>query len=177
VLLWTTRRRSGSRSSRLEVGKLRKLTSQNDAWVAQLQLGETRDIQATTADGTDVHGLLTLPVGYVAGKKYPMLLWIHGGPNGQDSHAFSNDRQLFAGKGYAVLNVNYRGSNGRDTAYQQAIFADWGNKEVVDLLACVDEVVRSRESPTPTASALAAGAMAESSPTTPSPLRLALRPR
>ena len=51
-------------------------------------------------------------------------------------------RQLFAGKGYAVLNVNYRGSNGRDTAYQQAIFADWGQKEVVDLLASVDEVVK-----------------------------------
>ena len=126
----------------LEDDKLRKLTSHNDAWVAQLQLGETRDLQAKTADGTDVHALLTLPVGYVAGNKYPMLLRIHGGPSGQDGHSFTPERQLFAGKGYAVLNVNYRGSNGRDTAYQQAIFADWGQKEVVDLLACVDEAVK-----------------------------------
>ena len=71
-----------------------------------------------------------------------MLLRIHGGPSGQDGHTFTPERQLFAGKGYAVLNVNYRGSNGRDTAYQQAIFANWGQKEVVDLLACVDEAVK-----------------------------------
>jgi dipeptidyl aminopeptidase/acylaminoacyl peptidase len=123
-------------------GGLRKLTSHNDALVATLKLGETRDLQAKSPDGTDVHALLTLPVGYEAGKKYPMLLRIHGGPNGQDAHSFSPERQLFAAKGYAVLNVNYRGSNGRDTAYQQAILADWGNKEVVDLLACVDEAVK-----------------------------------
>jgi dipeptidyl aminopeptidase/acylaminoacyl peptidase len=126
----------------LEEGRLRKLTAQNDAIVAQLKLGETRDLQATSPDGTEVHALLTLPVGYVAGKKYPMLLRIHGGPNGQDAHAFTVERQLFAAKGYAVLNVNYRGSNGRDTAYQQAIVADWGDKEVVDLLASVDEAVK-----------------------------------
>jgi dipeptidyl aminopeptidase/acylaminoacyl peptidase len=93
-------------------------------------------------DGTEVHGLLTLPTGYVAGKRYPLLLLIHGGPDGQDAHAFVPQRQLFAGRGYAVLNVNYRGSHGRGKAYQQAIFADWGQKEVVDLLACVDETVK-----------------------------------
>jgi dipeptidyl aminopeptidase/acylaminoacyl peptidase len=126
----------------LEDGKLRRLTSHNDALLAQLKLGETRDLQAKTKDGTDVHALLTLPVGYLSGHKYPMLLRIHGGPNGQDVHSFNPERQLFAAKGYAVLNVNYRGSSGRDTAYQQAIFADWGNKEVVDLLASVDEAVK-----------------------------------
>ncbi len=141
ALLWTTDTTPPAIYT-LEDSKLRKLTSHNDAWVAQLQLGETRDLQAKTADGTDVHALLTLPVGYVAGNKYPMLLRIHGGPSGQDGHTFTPERQLFAGKGYAVLNVNYRGSNGRDTAYQQAIFANWGQKEVVDLLACVDEAVK-----------------------------------
>jgi dipeptidyl aminopeptidase/acylaminoacyl peptidase len=141
AVLWTTDTTPPAIYT-LEDNKLRKLTSQNDALVAQLQLGETRDFQAKTADGTDVHALLTLPVGYVAGNKYPMLLRIHGGPSGQDGHTFTPERQLFAGKGYAVLNVNYRGSNGRDTAYQQAIFADWGQKEVVDLLACVDEAVK-----------------------------------
>jgi len=141
ALIWTTDTAAPELYA-LDGSTLRKLTSHNDALVAQLQLGETRDLQATTADGTDVHALLTLPVGYVAGNKYPMLLRIHGGPSGQDGHTFTPERQLFAGKGYAVLNVNYRGSNGRDTAYQQAIFADWGNKEVVDLLACVDEAVK-----------------------------------
>ena len=126
----------------LDGGSPRKLSGQNDALIAQLQLGQTLDLEAKSPDGTDVHGVLTLPVGYVAGKKYPMLLRIHGGPAAQDGHAFTPERQFFAANGYAVLNVNYRGSSGRDTAYQQAIFADWGDKEVVDLLACVDQAVK-----------------------------------
>jgi dipeptidyl aminopeptidase/acylaminoacyl peptidase len=126
----------------VESSGIRKLTSHNEALVASLQLGETRDFQTKSPDGTEVHSLLTLPVGYVAGKKYPLILSIHGGPDGQDGHSFTPLRQLFAGRGYAVLNVNYRGSHGRGKAYQQAIFADWGQKEVVDLLASVDEAVK-----------------------------------
>ena len=141
AVLWTTDT-AAPEIYALEAGSLRKLTAQNDALMAQIQLGETRDLETKTKDGAEVHALLTLPVGYVAGNKYPMLLRIHGGPNGQDGHTFTPERQLFAAKGYAVLNVNYRGSSGRDTAYQQAIFADWGNKEVIDLLACVDEAVK-----------------------------------
>ncbi len=141
ALTWTTDARPLEVFA-LEDGKLRKLSSQNDPLIAKLKLAETRDLQATTTDGTDVHSLLTLPVGYATGKKYPLLLRIHGGPDWQDYHEFEPERQLFAAHGYAVLNVNYRGSTGRDTAYQQAIFKDWGNKEVVDLLASVDEAVK-----------------------------------
>ena len=141
AIAWTTDS-AAAEIFAVEGTTMRKLTSHNDALVARLQLGETRDFEAHSPDGTDVHGLLTLPVGYVAGKKYPLLLNIHGGPNGQDAHAFLPQRQLFAARGYAVLNVNYRGSNGRGKDYQQAIFDDWGHKEVVDLLACVDEAVK-----------------------------------
>jgi dipeptidyl aminopeptidase/acylaminoacyl peptidase len=125
----------------LENGALRQLSHQNDAWLADVQLATTEDIAFKAKDGNEVHGLLVKPVGYVAGQKYPLLLRIHGGPNGQDQHAFSLERELFAANGYAVLNVNYRGSNGRGEKYQQAIFADWGNKEVIDLLAGVDYAV------------------------------------
>jgi len=141
AFLWTTDA-AATEVFALDDGKPRKLTGHNDALVGQLQLGETKDLQAKSPDGTEVHGVLTLPVGYVSGKKYPMLLRIHGGPDGQDAHEFDTQRQLFAGKGYAMLNVNYRGSNGRGKDYQQAIVADWGNKEVVDLLAAVDEAVK-----------------------------------
>jgi dipeptidyl aminopeptidase/acylaminoacyl peptidase len=141
AVVWTTDATPGEVFS-FDDGKLRKLTSHNDALVAQLKLGETRDLDAKAKDGTDVHALLTLPVGYQTGQKYPMLLRIHGGPDGQDAHAFVPERQLFAGRGYAVLNVNYRGSAGRSAAYQQSIFSDWGNKEVIDLLACVDQAVK-----------------------------------
>ncbi len=125
----------------LENGALRQLSHQNDAWLAEVALATTEDVQFKTKDGTDVHGLLIKPSGYVAGTKYPLLLRIHGGPGSQDQHAFSFERELFAANGYAVLNVNYRGSNGRGEKYQQAIFADWGNKEVVDLLAGVDYAI------------------------------------
>jgi dipeptidyl aminopeptidase/acylaminoacyl peptidase len=125
-----------------EDGKLRKLTGQNDALLAQLKLGATRDLDTTEKDGTSVHSLLTLPPGAEPGKKYPMLLRIHGGPNGQDAHSFTVERQLFAARGYAVLNVNYRGGSGRGKAYSEAIFADWGHYEVIDLLASVDEAVK-----------------------------------
>jgi dipeptidyl aminopeptidase/acylaminoacyl peptidase len=126
----------------IESGKLRKLTGYNDALTAQLALQPADDITSHSADGTEVHSLLTRPVNAAAGAKVPLLLRIHGGPDGQDEHAFSFDRQYFAGQGYAVLNVNYRGSSGRGTKYQEAIFADWGNKEVVDLIGAVNEVVK-----------------------------------
>ena len=141
AVVWTTDSVPGEIFA-FENDKLRKLTAHNDALMAQLKLGETRDLQAKAKDGTDLHALLTLPVGYRDGQKYPMLLRIHGGPDAQDAHAFVPERQLFAGRGYAVLNVNYRGSAGRGAAYQQIIFSDWGDKEVIDLLACVDEAVK-----------------------------------
>jgi dipeptidyl aminopeptidase/acylaminoacyl peptidase len=125
----------------LENGALRQLSHQNDSWLAEVQLATTEDVSFKTKDGNEPHGLLVKPVGYVAGQKYPLLLRIHGGPNGQDQHAFNFERELFAANGYAVLNVNYRGSNGRGEKYQQAIYADWGNKEVIDLLAGVDYAV------------------------------------
>ena len=125
----------------LENGSLRQLSHQNDTWLSEVQLATTEDISFKAKDGNEAHGLLVKPVGYVAGQRVPLLLRIHGGPNGQDQHAFSLERELFAANGYAVLNVNYRGSNGRGEKYQQAIFADWGNKEVLDLLAGVDYAV------------------------------------
>ena len=124
----------------LEAGKLRKLTHQNDDWVTGLILGTTEEFAATSKDGTDVHGLIVKPASFQAGRRYPALLRIHGGPNGQDTNSFSFERELFAANGYVVVAVNYRGSNGRGSTYQKAIFADWGNKEVVDLLGAMDYV-------------------------------------
>jgi dipeptidyl aminopeptidase/acylaminoacyl peptidase len=130
----------------LEGGRLRKLTAHNDAFLAERQLGAVDDIRFKSRDGTDVHALVVKPPSYVPGHKYPTLLWIHGGPNGQDEHAlvidgYQFEHQLFAARGYVVLRVNYRGGSGRGAAYAQAIVADWGHKEVEDLLAGVDYLV------------------------------------
>ena len=125
----------------MEGKTLRQLTHQNDALLNELQLAETADVSFKSKDGTEVHGLLTYPVGYKKGTKVPLLLRIHGGPNGQDQHSFSFERQFFAANGYAVLAVNYRGSSGRGQKYSRAIFADWGHYEVEDLEAGVDHVI------------------------------------
>jgi dipeptidyl aminopeptidase/acylaminoacyl peptidase len=125
----------------LEKGALRKLTHENDALFADLQLATTEDFTSTSKDGTEVHGLMVKPAGFKAGQRYPTILYIHGGPNGQDEHRFSFEREFFAANGYVVLSVNYRGSAGRGSAFQKAIFADWGNKEVMDLLGAVDQAV------------------------------------
>ena len=121
---------------------LKQLTHQNDVLFAELDIAPTEEVSFKSKDGTEVHGLLTKPVGYVNGTKVPLLLRIHGGPNGQDGHSFSTERQLFAANGYAVLAVNYRGSAGRGAGFSKAIFADWGHYEVDDLQAGVDHVIR-----------------------------------
>jgi dipeptidyl aminopeptidase/acylaminoacyl peptidase len=126
----------------LEGTTLRQITHHNDALFAELDLGATEEVNFKSKDGTEVHGLLTYPVGYVKGAKVPLLLRIHGGPNGQDQHSLSIERQFFAANGYAVLAVNYRGSSGRGQKYSRSIFADWGHHEVEDLQAGVDHVIR-----------------------------------
>src|SRR5215212_8050373 len=123
-----------------ENGALRQLTHEND-WLGGIALAGVEDFTCRAKDGNEVHGLLFKPPSYVPGQKYPALLNIHGGPNSQDQHSFQFERQFLAANGYVVLAVNYRGSAGRGAAYQKAIFADWGNKEVIDLLAAVDYAV------------------------------------
>ena len=120
---------------------LRQLSHRNDALASELAMPNTEELSFQAKDGTEVHGLLTTPVGYIKGTKVPFLLRIHGGPNGQDDHRWSLERQWFAANGYAVLAVNYRGSSGRGQKYSRAIFADWGHHEVEDLLAGVNHVI------------------------------------
>jgi dipeptidyl aminopeptidase/acylaminoacyl peptidase len=125
-----------------ENGALRQVTHEND-WLRGVALATVEDFTCRAKDGNEVHGLLFKPPAYAQGQKYPTLLNIHGGPNSQDQHSFSFERQFLAANGYAVLAVNYRGSAGRGAAYQKAIFADWGNKEVLDLLGAVDYAITS----------------------------------
>ena len=123
----------------LENGVLRALSHQNDDWLAEIQLGTTEGIEFRTPDGADVHAVMTKPAG--AATKLPTLIRIHGGPTSQDQYSFNFERELFAANGYVVVSPNYRGSNGRGEKFMSAISGDWGNKEVVDVLAATDYVV------------------------------------
>jgi dipeptidyl aminopeptidase/acylaminoacyl peptidase len=126
----------------LDGSNARQISHANDSLFAKLQFATVEDFTSKSKDGTEVHSLLFRPAGAAPGVRLPLLLYIHGGPNGQDGYRFDFDRQYFAANGYAVLAVNYRGSSGRGSAYQKAIYADWGNKEVLDLLGAVDEAVK-----------------------------------
>ena len=122
-------------------GALRPLSKQNDEWLRGISLGAVEPIQAKSKDGTPVSGFLIKPVGYQAGRKYPTLLRIHGGPVAQFGYEFSFEWQYFAANGYAVVVANPRGSSGRGLEYSKAIYADWGNKDTDDVLAVVDYAV------------------------------------
>jgi dipeptidyl aminopeptidase/acylaminoacyl peptidase len=124
----------------LENATLRPLTHQNDSWLAEIQMGITEGIEFRTPDGADVHAVMTRPASS-SGGKLPTLLRIHGGPTSQDQYSFNFERELFAANGYVVVSPNYRGSNGRGEKFMNAISGDWGNKEVIDVLAATDYVV------------------------------------
>jgi dipeptidyl aminopeptidase/acylaminoacyl peptidase len=126
----------------LDGSTMRKLTGHNDALLKELKLATSEELSFKAKDGNEVHALLYKPLDYVAGTKVPLLLRVHGGPNGQDQHSFRLEEQIFAANGYAVLNVNYRGGSGRGQQYTVAIAGEWGHKEVIDLHAGVDHVVK-----------------------------------
>ena len=124
-----------------ENGDLRKLTSVNDAFMAQIQLGEVEKVKFKSKDGRDVEGFITKPPSFVAGTRYPTLLRIHGGPVSQFDRSFNFESQLFAANGYVVVNVNPRGSSGYGQAFSAAIFANWGDKDFDDVMAGVDYAI------------------------------------
>jgi dipeptidyl aminopeptidase/acylaminoacyl peptidase len=133
----------------LENHELKMLTAHNEALLAEIKFGAVEDVRFKSRDGTGIHGQIVKPPSYVSGRRYPTIVWIHGGPNGQDQHELVPEsycppleRQLLAGQGYVVLAVNYRGSSGRGARFARSIEADWGHKEVEDLLAAVDYAVR-----------------------------------
>ncbi|HSY45783.1 MAG TPA: S9 family peptidase [Steroidobacteraceae bacterium] len=132
----------------LEEGRLRPLSAHNQALFAELALGTVEDITFKTRDGTPIHGQQIVPPDFVRGRRYPTIVWIHGGPNGQDDHSLELagygpplERQLFATHGYVVLAINYRGGTGRGAQFARSIAGDWGHKEVEDLLAGVDYAI------------------------------------
>jgi dipeptidyl aminopeptidase/acylaminoacyl peptidase len=128
----------------LDGSQLRKLSAHNEAFLNEVNVGTRQDLRFKTRGGAEVHGYAILPPDAVLGRRYPTIFWIHGGPNGQDDDSLGGgqyQRHLLAAGGYVVVGINYRGSSGRGGAFAKAILADWGHKEVEDILAAADHVV------------------------------------
>ncbi len=120
---------------------LTPLTQQNNKLLSEVTFQPAEDIQFKSFDGVLIEGLLVKPIQYQQGKAFPALLNLHGGPVYQFSHEFNFEFQWFAANGYAVIAPNPRGSSGRGFDFARAIYADWGNLDVKDVLAAVDYVV------------------------------------
>ncbi len=109
-------------------------------------LGRTEVIRWRSPDKLEIEGLLTYPVGYAKGRRYPLVLVIHGGPAGAFAQSYIAGRSVyplaaFAAEGWAVLRCNIRGSSGYGRAFRYANYKDWGGGDFRDLMAGVDRVI------------------------------------
>lgn len=118
----------------------RKITWANPQ-LRDFALAETEIVRWKGPDNFDIEGLLVKPLGYQAGKRYPLILQIHGGPYGKFSDIFNSRAQIFAANGYAVLMPNPRGSTGYGHQFTVANMGDWGGKDFQDIMSGVDAVI------------------------------------
>ncbi len=101
-------------------------------WINEKQMSHMKPITYTTRDGLTIHAYLTLPVG-VDAKNLPVVVNPHGGPWARDSWYFNNEVQFLANRGYAVLQMNYRGSTGYGRKFWESSFKEWGKKMQDDI--------------------------------------------
>jgi dipeptidyl aminopeptidase/acylaminoacyl peptidase len=133
--------------SELFVGE-RRLTRVGEAFAASRELAAAERFSATSRDGTEVEAWVMKPAGFEAGRRYPTLLNIHGGPFTQYGNTFFDEFQVFCGAGYAVVFANPRGSSGYSEAWGRAIRGPgeagpgWGSVDYEDCMAVTDEAVR-----------------------------------
>lgn len=122
-------------------GEPRRLTDFNGSLLASRQLSDPEQITVEGADGWPIDAWLFRPLRVDQGRGSPLILRIHGGPHAAYGNAFYLFTQLLAAEGYAVLQVNPRGSQGYGEAFTQAVVGDWSGKDYEDLMRAVDHVV------------------------------------
>jgi len=120
---------------------LKAITSLNSALLAGRYIAEPERVEFAGADGWTIEGWLLKPRDFDPAKRWPLVLEIHGGPHGAYGHAFFHEFQVLAGRGYAVLYLNPRGSHAYGDAFLRACVGDWGGKDYQDLMAGVDHAL------------------------------------
>src|SRR4051794_12671275 len=118
------------------------MTHLNDATLNGAQMTPLEENYANSPDGARVHYFIVKPPNFQAGRKYPTLMLIHGGPQGFWGHAWTYrwNAQVFAGAGYVVVMPNPRGSTGYGQKFIDEINGDWGGRAYDDLMAVADQV-------------------------------------
>jgi dipeptidyl aminopeptidase/acylaminoacyl peptidase len=111
-------------------------------WINPEQMATMEPITYTSRDGLTIHGYLTLPVGREA-KNLPLVVNPHGGPWARDEWGFNPEVQLLANRGYAVLQMNFRGSTGYGRKFWEASFKQWGKNMQNDITDGVEWLTKS----------------------------------
>jgi dipeptidyl aminopeptidase/acylaminoacyl peptidase len=118
-----------------------QLTNWNKELLDEVQLSTPENFHYKSTDGWDIEGWVLKPFGFEEGKKYPMILQIHGGPATAYGNGLHHEMQLMAAKGYVVLFTNPRGSHGYGHDFVNAVIGDYGGMDYADLMAGVDYAV------------------------------------
>ncbi len=119
----------------------RKLTDVNGPFLASRQLARTERLQWPSKDGTPIEGWLTFPAGFDAARRYPLIVFSHGGPHSATGYAFDFKKHFFAAQGYFVLDTNFRSSTGYGEAFKWATWGAWGDRDGEDVMAGIDFVI------------------------------------
>ena len=119
----------------------RRLTRINEKWLQGIDLPEVEKFKFRNDGGLDVAGWLVKPVDWKTDRKYPLVIWVHGGPRVQAGNAFRWEVQLLAARGYAVSYVNYRGSDGYGGRFLDANAGDMGGGDYRDVMQGVGTVL------------------------------------
>ncbi len=125
----------------MTTGEREKLTTVNEQFVQEVQLVEPEAIVYKSVKDWDVHGWLLKPAGFEEGKKYPLIVEVHGGPATMYANSFFHEMQLLAAKGYGVVYVNPRGSHGYSQEFVDAVRHDYGGGDYADIMAGLDHVI------------------------------------
>jgi dipeptidyl aminopeptidase/acylaminoacyl peptidase len=120
----------------------RQLTHLNTALWAQLDLQPVERLEYKSSDGWPVEGFFVKPMGWQPGIKYPMLLVIHGGPEGMFGVDWYHEFQVYAAKGYAVFFCNPRGSTGYGEKFERGEINNWGVMDYQDVMAGLDAALK-----------------------------------
>jgi len=122
--------------------KPRRLTNFNDA-LAEMKLGKVETVIWDGPDGFEENGVLTYPPDHKEGRRYPLVLNIHGGPMAASGEAFDTFNQILAARGWLVFSPNYRGSTSQGIAFQSAVVNDAGDGPGRDVMSGV-KVLKER---------------------------------
>lgn len=119
----------------------RRVTSVFDEDLAKFKTARQEKITWKGQDGVTIEGLLTYPLDYKPGTKYPLIVQTHGGPAASDRFGFSTENQVYAAKGYAVLRPNYRGSTGYGDAFLRDMVKGYFKQAHLDVMTGTDAVI------------------------------------